>query len=345
MTEQATPTIERGASVDEAGDYLDSLDLFGLNPREETDESPQSQATDETLDDDELSKDNDGDDSVPDEDEDSPEEDETTEDQALTLETIAERLGVNVEDLYNVQLTTKIDGSEGMATLKELQKSYQLAGHVNKKSMEVSTLQKELEATRAQQEQEVIAQKKQAIDLVRSHLMGEYTRIDWDTLKQDDPDRYAQKWIEFQQKEKEFNRQIEDYNQRLNQYQTEQQQQLQALIQEQAQKVYDFAPEWADETVKQREQKQIRSYLQEYGFTEAEMGIYDARHVAILRDAARYKALQKQKPSVSKRVAEAPRTVKSGTKQAPTGKSADKVNAFMKSRDLNSAASLLADYL
>jgi hypothetical protein len=277
-------------------------------------------------------------------DEDSSDDDDaSTEDRTLTLEAIAAQLGVDVEDLYGLELATKIDGKEGKATLRDLQKSYQLQKHINAKSEEASSLRKQAEEYRAQAEQELMSEKKRAIDLVRSHLMGEYTQVNWDDLKQHDPDRYAQKWIEFQQKEKEFNRQIEDYNERLTQQQQAQQAQMQEYLSQQTQKLYDLAPEWADESVKKSEQAAIKSYLQNYGFTEQEMGIYDARLIAILRDAMRFNQLKSQKPAITKKANEAQKVVKSGTKRAAPAKGQEKAQAFFKSRSLQDAASLLAE--
>lgn len=344
-TATATPTVERGANVDDAAEYLDSLDLFGLKPPPESDDDmdtgPVAEDAPEPEDEPEPEEAEVDEDDEP-SDDDSDDDVVSAEDRTLTLEAIAAQLEVDVDDLYNLELATKIDGKEGKATLRDLQKSYQLQKHINAKSEEASTLKKQAEEFRTKAEQELMAEKKRAIDLVREHLMGEYTQVDWDNLKQDDPDRYAQKWIEFQQKERDFNRQIEDYNQRLTAQQQEQQAQVQQYLSQQQQKLYEIVPQWSDETVKKQEQEQIRSYLKDHGFADEEMGIYDARYVAILRDAAKFRELQKSKPSVTKKANQAGRVVKPGPRRPAPKKSQEKVDAFMKSRDLRSAADLLA---
>ena len=52
------------------------------------------------------------------------------------------------------------------------------------------------------------------------------------------------------------------------------------------------------------------------GFTDQELSqVYDSRHVLVLHKAAMYDKLQKSKPGVQKKVANAPKMIKSGTKQ------------------------------
>jgi len=73
-------------------------------------------------------------------------------------------------------------------------------------------------------------------------------------------------------------------------------------------------PEFSDPTKGENLRKEIRTYGKSLGFTDEELSsVYDSRHVVTLHKAMMYDKLQKSKPALTKKVAEAPKMMKSGT--------------------------------
>jgi hypothetical protein len=96
----------------------------------------------------------------------------------------------------------------------------------------------------------------------------------------------------------------------------------------------DLGTAWNAET-----RKALSTHGKNYGFTDAELGnIQDPRVVKVLLDAYKYRQLQDQKPEINKKVSEAPKIAKPGSK--PTG-SADmrtqKLSKILKTSQSRSA--------
>ena len=97
--------------------------------------------------------------------------------------------------------------------------------------------------------------------------------------------------------------------------QSEQAKQLQQFVQEEAQKLSVSLPEFSDKAKGEQVRNDIRSYGKKAGFTDEELSkVYDSRHVLVLHKAAQYDKLMAGKAGVKKKVAKAPKTVKSGAK-------------------------------
>lgn len=96
--------------------------------------------------------------------------------------------------------------------------------------------------------------------------------------------------------------------------QSEQAQAMQQRVAQEAQKLTQVLPEFSDPTKGDNLRKEIRAYGQSLGFTDQELSsVYDSRHVVTLHKAMMYDKLQKSKPALTKKVAEAPKMMKSGT--------------------------------
>ena len=87
------------------------------------------------------------------------------------------------------------------------------------------------------------------------------------------------------------------------------------FVQKEAKKLSQVLPEFSDPTKGEQVRNEIRNYGKSVGFTDQELAnVYDSRHVLILHKAMQYDKLQKSKPTVTKKVAKAPKMVKPGTK-------------------------------
>ena len=79
----------------------------------------------------------------------------------------------------------------------------------------------------------------------------------------------------------------------------------------------DKVKEFSDPKKAEQIKNDIRSFGKSVGFTDNELSqVYDHRHVILLQKAMMYDKLQKSNPSVSKKVANAPKMSKKGNKVA-----------------------------
>jgi hypothetical protein len=73
-------------------------------------------------------------------------------------------------------------------------------------------------------------------------------------------------------------------------------------------------PEMKDAAKSTEIRQNMKSYLSDQGYMDQEIAaLTDHRMLLILKDAMSYRKLQKTKPGIMKKVADAPRVVRSGT--------------------------------
>ena len=90
---------------------------------------------------------------------------------------------------------------------------------------------------------------------------------------------------------------------------------MQRYVADEAEKLNKVLPEFSDKVKGEQLRNEIRNYGKTIGFTDQELAqVYDSRYVLTLHKAMQYDKLQKSKPSVKKKVAEAPKMAKAGTK-------------------------------
>ena len=130
-----------------------------------------------------------------------------------------------------------------------------------------------------------------------------------------DPIGYAVKVAEQSQREKQL-AQVRAEQQRIaEQQRAEQQERLREYVSEQAKRVAEAIPGYADPEKGAVVRNELRKYAMEnVGFSEQEVAqAYDARAVTLLWKAMQYDKLQAQKPQVTKQVREAPQMLRPGT--------------------------------
>ena len=222
------------------------------------------------------------------------------------------------EELETPTYTVKAAGEEKEVTLDELMQGYQLGADYTKKTQEVAEQRKAVEAEakaveEAKQVRDTYAQRLQAIEQFLSQ--GEDSPEQLAHMKENDPIGYAVKVAELTEKKEQL-AQVRAEQQRLaQQQQAEHQQNMAKYVQQEATKLSQVLPEFSDPAKGENLRSEIRNYGKSVGFTDNELAnVYDSRHVLILHKAMQYDKLQKSKPNVTKKVAQAPKMVKSGTK-------------------------------
>lgn len=242
----------------------------------------------------------------------------------------------------------KAAGEEKEVTLDELIKSYQLGTDYTKKSQAVAEERKAVEAERQRIEEarQLRDQYAERLQLIEQMLNQPQQTEDLEYLKETDPIGYAVKVAELSQRDKQL-AQVQAERQRIaEQQERERHEQLSQVVQAEAKKLMEAIPEYADPQKGEAIRRELREFGVKAGFSEQELAnVYDSRAVLTLWKALQYDKLQSAKPSITKKVSEAPKMIKSGVSQPrdnndelrklksrakQTGKVADAARAFEK---------------
>jgi hypothetical protein len=191
---------------------------------------------------------------------------------------------------------------------------YQLGADYTKKTQEVAELRKANEAERQAIEEskkvrDTYAQRLQAIE---QFLTQGDSQEDLATLKENDPIGYAVKVAELTEKKEQLNA-VRAEQQRIDQ----QQQAEQSLAMQKfccSRSTKTSHKSFQSFQIKPKANKFVMKFatmVKAWDYTDNELAqVYDSRHVITLHKAMMYDKLQKSKPSVKKKVAEAPKMVK-----------------------------------
>jgi len=219
-----------------------------------------------------------------------------------------------VEELPRYRV--KVSGEEVEVTLDELLNGYSRTADYQKKTQSLAEQRKAVEAERVKIEEaaktrETYAQRLQVIEqLLQQQNQGE----DLSSLKAEDPIAYAVAMAEKVEREKQLAA-VQAERQRVQQEQmTYQQAQLQKHIQGEQAKLIEAIPEFKDDVKAEIVRRDIRNYAKSIGFTDQELSqVYDSRAVLALYKAAQYDKLMANKGAATKKVANAPKTIRPGT--------------------------------
>ena len=212
----------------------------------------------------------------------------------------------------------KAAGEEKDVTLDELVKNYQLGADYTKKSQAVAEERKAVQAEyqaiqEAKQLRDQYAQQLQVIEQMLSR--GEEPE-NLDYLKETDPIGYAVRVAELSQKEKQLSQVRAQQNQIRAQQEQDRQQWMTNLVRQESEKLATVLPDYVDPEKGESLRSSVRSYGKELGFSDEELAsVVDSRHVITLYKAMQYDKLQKSKPGINKKLAEAPKVMKSGVSQ------------------------------
>jgi Tfp pilus assembly protein PilN len=193
---------------------------------------------------------------------------------------------------------------------------YSRTADYQKKTQSLAEQRKAVEADRVKIEEaaktrETYAQRLQVIEqLLQQQDQGE----DLSNLKAEDPIAYAVAMAEKMEREKQLQA-VQMERQRVQQeQQSYTQAQLQKHIQAEQAKLVEAIPEFKDDVKAEVIRRDIRNYAKAQGFTDQELSqVYDSRAVLALYKAAQYDKLMAGKGVTSKKVANAPKTIRPGT--------------------------------
>ena len=284
-------------------------------------------------------------------------EDEADYEEAVeaTEDEVEEDVASEVEEPEEVEeeqtFTIKAAGEEKEVTLDELKKSYQLGSDYTKKTQEVAEQRKVIE-----QEAKAIIEARQVRDnyqtklqAIEQFLIGQNDNpAELTAMKENDPVGYAVKVAEMTEKKEQLQT-VQAERMRIAQEQKMQNDaQMQKFVEQEQIKLAESLPEFSDKTKGEHIRNDIRSYGKKIGFTDQELSqVYDSRHVLVLHKAAQYDKLMAGKGGVKKKVAKAPKTVKSGAKvkQTVTDRTKKQQNRLLQTGDARDAAALFENFI
>ena len=307
MTEQINQESNSVETPKDATEvFTEMLDAEESNDKPEVDnEQVATEAVEET--DEEALEEEVEEESEEDEPEATEEEDESEEEDEVEVE---ER------KTYRV----KAGGEEKDVTLEELVSGYQKGDDYTKKSQTLAEQRKEVETQISaiqeaqRQRDEYYARLGQVNELLNNNIDN---TVNLEELKENDPIQYAIKVAEQTETNKKIQL-IQNEQARLAQETRQHQANQQAhFVSEQSKLLVDKVKEFSDPKKAEQIKNDIRSFGKSVGFTDNELSqVYDHRHVILLQKAMMYDKLQKSNPSVSKKVANAPKMSKKGNKVA-----------------------------
>lgn len=217
----------------------------------------------------------------------------------------------------------KVDNEEIEVTLEELQQGYSRTKDYTKKTQALAETRKAVEAERARIEEarQLRDTYAQRLEVIEQMLNQPADNENLAELKESDPIGYAIKVAERAEKEKQLQA-VQAEKQRIaQQQQAEQQEYLKKHLASEAEKLKEWIPEFKDEVKADIARKEIKAYAKSIGFSDQELAnVYDARAVQTLYKAMQYEKLMKGKTVATKKVTEAPKTLKAGASQ-PQGTS------------------------
>jgi hypothetical protein len=215
----------------------------------------------------------------------------------------------------------KAAGEEREVTLQELIEGYQKGTDYHKKTNALAEQRKAVEAERAAVEQakqarDAYAQRLQAMDQFLSQQMqGE----DIESLKETDPIAYAVKVAEQTRQEKQIQQIRAEQLRIAREQQAEREAHMEKHLEQEAKRVAEAIPEYAHPEKGEKVRSELRSFAKSIGYSDAELAnATDSRAVLTLWMASQYQKLQKAKPGVTKKVAEAPKMLKAGNATGKT---------------------------
>ena len=214
--------------------------------------------------------------------------------------------------------TIKAAGEEKEVTLDELKKSYQLGSDYTKKTQEVAEQRKviEQEAKAIIEARQVRDNYSQKLQRLEEFLSGQDdSPEDLAAMRENDPVGYAVKVADMTEKKEQLQKVHAERMQIAQEQRMQNDAQMKQFVFQEQNKLAESLPEFSDKTKGEQIRNDIRSYGKKVGFTDKELAqVYDSRHVLVLHKAAQYDKLMAGKAGVKKKVAKAPKTVKSGAK-------------------------------
>ena len=240
----------------------------------------------------------------------------------------------------------KVNGQEIEVSLDELKAGYSRDSDYRQKTHSLSLERKDLENQKNSLRQSYdsrLAELNDTIATADAFVRQQQGGQDLQRLYEEDPAAAAR--LDFQLRQQSDA--IEDMKAKAREAQ---QKQYDDFLATQKELAATKIPEFADPNKADTFKLNMRNTLRDYGFNDQEIGsLADYRFLMVAKDAMSYKSLKDKKPIVQKKVANAPKVVKSGVAKSNTSSGREnirnKISKLRKTGNLGDAQSALLDII
>ena len=257
---------------------------------------------------------------------------------------LAEHIGTDVADLYNVPIPYTKDGERHEFTLGEIKDQLPEFRETLAQREQVQAALKQQQELQAQMQQRFEADRQQVathLQAAEQALLSDMASINWEQLKQDNPGEWAAKSEEFRRKHGELQRIAQEaasgFSERQKAIAEQTQKQTEEMLQREQQQLLRAIPEWRDDTTAEAERSALVEYMRETGYTSDELNnVVDHRALVIARKAMLYDKYQKNGDVAKKKVVKlAKKIVKPGSRQTAREAQQDREQSLVKAHRAN----------
>ena len=240
----------------------------------------------------------------------------------------------------------KVNGQEIEVSLDELKAGYSRDSDYRQKTHALSLERKALEEAKQSFSQSYDSKLKELNDTIATadaFVRQQQGSSDLQKLYEEDPAAAARLDYQLRQQSEK----IDEMKSKAREAQAKQYNEFLATQRELA---AEKIPEFADPGKADSFKLNMRNTLRDYGFNDQEIGsLADHRFLMVAKDAMSYKSLKDKKPIVQKKVANAPKVIKSGVAKQNVSSGREnirnKINKLRKTGNLGDAQSALLDII
>ena len=231
-----------------------------------------------------------------------------------TLEALSEALGLEANGLDALKVNVKVNGATQEVTLADAVKGHQMEADYRHKTAELAEQKRGHEA----EQQKLQEQWRQRFDSIQgledrlSELVGgsaDLQRI----LDEEGTEAYTRAKIQHDVRQEALTHAKGERDKANQEAAQKQHGQIQAYLQGEQAKLAQSFPELSHPEKGPKIRTDMRTYLGGQGFSDGDIGgLIDHRMVLVVRDAMRYRALEKSKPATTKKLKALPKVLKPG---------------------------------
>ena len=284
----------------------------------------------------------------------STEKQETPESQAESEAAPAEQESENTEVTEETQTESqepnlhrlKVNGQEIEVSLDELKAGYSRDSDYRQKTHTLGMEKRDLEAQKNSLRQSYdakLAELNELIATADATVRQQQGSEDLQRLYNEDPTQAAKLDYELRQRQV----QLDDMRTKAKQAQAKQ---YSEFLEAQRELAATKIPEYSDPNKADQFKLNMRNSLRGYGFNDEEIGsLADHRFLMVAKDAMSYQSLKDKRPIVQKKVANAPKVVKSGVAKSSTSSGREqirnKIGKVRKTGNIHDASSAILDII
>ena len=284
----------------------------------------------------------------------STEKQETPESQAESEAAPAEQESENTEVTEETQTESqepnlhrlKVNGQEIEVSLDELKAGYSRDSDYRQKTHTLGMEKRDLEAQKNSLRQSYdakLAELNELIATADATVRQQQGSEDLQRLYNEDPTQAAKLDYELRQRQV----QLDDMRTKAKQAQAKQ---YSEFLEAQRELAATKIPEYSDPNKADQFKLSMRNSLRGYGFSDEEIGsLADHRFLMVAKDAMSYQSLKDKRPIVQKKVANAPKVVKSGVAKSSTSSGREqirnKIGKVRKTGNIRDASSAILDII